>query len=67
MKKFIPEMLAVLALVAAVLVLVVQRIVTDCDRWFKFEDIHNYETLASFFVVGGVALVIGKYLGKYFG
>jgi hypothetical protein len=63
MKKFVPEILGVLSLGAAVVVLVRQQLVSHCPIFFHIEQIHSYEALASFFVVGGVALVIGKYLG----
>jgi hypothetical protein len=64
MKKFVPEILALLLLGAAVAVLVRQQVVTHCPTFFHLEEIHSYEALASFLVVGGVALVIGKYLGR---
>ncbi len=67
MKKYVPEILAVLSLCSAMLVLVHQQLTSTCDTWFHFQEIHSHEVLASFCVVAAVALVIGKYLGKYMG
>jgi hypothetical protein len=67
MKKYVPEILAVLSLCSAVLVLVLEQLTSACPIFFHFEEIHSHEALASFLIVGGVALIIGKYLGKLLG
>jgi hypothetical protein len=64
-KKYLVEILAVLALCLAVVVLVHQHLVSSCPIWFHTEEIFNHEAAASFCVIAAVALVIGKYLGKY--
>jgi hypothetical protein len=67
MKKFIPEILAGLAVIGAVLVLVQQQLTSACPVWFHIEELKSHEVAASFCVIAAVFLVIGKYLGKYSG
>lgn len=67
MKKFIPEILAGLAVIVAVLVLVQRQLTSTCPIWFHIEEITSYEVAASFCVIAAVFIIIGKYLGKYSG
>ena len=65
MKKYLPEILAVVLICLAVLVLVYQRVATSCTIWFHVSDIMSYEVAASFCVVAAIAVVISKYLGRF--
>jgi uncharacterized membrane protein required for colicin V production len=65
MKKFIPEILAALGIIGAAALLVQQHLTSSCPIFFHIEEIKSHEAAASFLVVAAVALVIGKYLGKF--
>lgn len=63
MKNFIPEILAVVLVVLAIVGLIHQQLTTS-DVWFHFGQLRNHETIVACCIVGAVALVVGKYLGK---
>jgi hypothetical protein len=66
MKKFVPEILAGLGIIAAVALLLHQYIRYSCPTFFHVSELLSHEVAASFCVVAAVFLVIGKYLGRYF-
>jgi hypothetical protein len=61
--RFLPEILAVIMVVLAILGLVHQQLTTS-DVWFHLGQLRNHETIIACCIVGAVALVVGKYLGK---
>ena len=63
MKNRLPEILAVILLILAVLGLIHQQL-TSSDVWFHFRQLKNHETIVACCVVGAIALVVGKYLGR---
>ena len=65
MRKYIIEILAGLLLCLVALFVVREHVANYCDHWFHFEDLESNEVAASLCAVAAVALVIGKYLGKY--
>ena len=62
-KKRLPEILAVILLILAVLGLIHQQL-TSNDVWFHFHQLKNHETIVACCIVGAIALVAGKYLGR---
>jgi len=62
-RNFIPEILAVILVVLAVLGLIHQQLTTN-DVWFHLGQLKNHETIVSCCIVGAIALVAGKYLGR---
>jgi len=63
MKKYLPEMLAVLVVVMAFLVLVHQHFGLG-QGWFNRREAKTHEAAAMVLVSGGIGIVVGKYLGK---
>ena len=65
MTRYITEILAGLFLCLVAFFVVREHFTNTCDHWFHFEDLMSNEVAASLCAVAAVALVIGKYLGKY--
>jgi hypothetical protein len=64
MRKYIIEILAVTLLGLAVFGLIHQQLTTS-DVWFHFRQLGNHETIVACCIVAAIALVTGKYLGKF--
>ncbi len=63
MRNHVPEILAVIALVLA-LVGLLHQIFTSEEAWFSWQQFWHHEPLIIVCVVAAVALVAGKYLGR---
>ena len=63
MRNRVPEILAVIALVLA-LVGLLHQIFASTEAWFSWQQFWHHESLIVVCVVAAVALVAGKYLGR---
>ncbi len=63
MKSYLPEILAMVSIIIAVLGLIHQQLVSN-DVWFHFHQLKNHETIISCLLALAIGLVAGKYLGK---
>ena len=63
MKNCVPEILVVVLVILAGLSLIHQQLATS-DVWFHFGQLKSRETIVACFIVGAIALVAGKYLGR---
>jgi hypothetical protein len=63
MKRYLPEMLAVLLVILAFLALAHQHFGRG-EGWFNYKEAKTHEAAAMVLVSGGIGIVIGKYLGK---
>ena len=53
-----------MVLVVLAIVGLIHQQLTTSDVWFHFGQLRNHETIVACCIVGAVALVVGKYLGK---
>jgi succinate dehydrogenase hydrophobic anchor subunit len=65
MKHWIPEILAAIALLLSVAALIYQHFATPDGAWFEWWQLWHYETFIVCGVVAAVALVAGKYFGRF--
>ena len=63
-KKYVTEGTAVIGFCLAIIGLIHQQIVSN-DVWFHFRQMRNHETIVACCIIGALALLAGKYLGKY--
>ncbi len=63
MRSYVPEILAVIALILSGSALVFQHFASK-GGWFDWPQLWHYETFIVCGVVAAVALVVGKYLGR---
>jgi uncharacterized membrane protein SpoIIM required for sporulation len=62
MKKFIPEVLAGMAIGFAVLLIFHQKYIHRF--WFDFRDAWHHESVEAILVAGAIGLLLGKYLSR---
>jgi hypothetical protein len=63
MRHYVPEILAVIALILSVSALVYQHFASK-GAWWDWPQFWHYEPFIAMGIVAAVALVVGKYLGK---
>ncbi len=62
MKSHIPEILAGLSILAAILLVFHQKLVHG--YWLKLHSVWHHESVEACFVALAIGLLLGKYLGK---